>query len=80
MPDGKPPKLYAEIGENPTNTPRFQGEWMRCKGCGIAQKSNKNQESNWTFIQIDDTGFYVCPKCFGNGRFKDHIRDLMTGR
>jgi len=44
----------------------FQGEMMKCHGCGKEQKSDPRIESNWNYIEIpeDKTGFYVCPDCF----------------
>lgn len=41
----------------------FKGELMTCAICGKKQKSDREVGSNWTYIRLNDSGFYVCPDC-----------------
>lgn len=41
---------------------RFQGEMMTCIMCGKQQKSDPKVESDWTCIEVDSVGYYVCPQ------------------
>lgn len=56
---------------------RFQGEWMTCKKCGAKEKSHKNKQSNWTFIQVDNGGFYVCNNCYSQETLQELLRDHL---
>ena len=42
----------------------FQGETMLCCMCGRTQRHEPDIESQWTWIEADETfGVYVCPNC-----------------
>lgn len=41
----------------------FQGESMTCCMCNKTQQSDPSIESQWTYIKINEHGFYVCPNC-----------------
>lgn len=56
------------------STKAFQGEMMNCVMCRKKQQSDPNVESNWTFIQMGDDGYYVCPPCL-----QDHPLVKKTG-
>lgn len=49
-----------------TKSKYFQGEMMICAICGVREKSNPHVSSQWTVIEMDGHGVYVCPECFGN--------------
>lgn len=46
----------------------FMGEMMECVMCSKQKRSNPNVESNWTLIQVDSQGFYVCPRCLQDSK------------
>lgn len=79
MPKGVPPKLKQDVGDMYDPSTRFQGEWMHCKGCGRKEKSSPKKESNWTYVQVDDSGFYICPFCFKNGLLQPLIMAHAAG-
>lgn len=39
----------------------FQGEMMNCVVCGRSERSNRNVESGWRCLEVDEFHFYVCP-------------------
>ena len=77
MPDPVTPKLNPSSLEQDRPKNHFQGEWMRCKGCGQAEKSSKKRHSRWTFIEFDHISFYICPTCFQQGKHKAILNDLL---
>lgn len=63
-------KNKQTAGQAARKTTLFQGEVMKCMKCGRLKKSDPGRSSQWTAIEIPDTGevFYYCPQCFGNAR------------
>jgi hypothetical protein len=41
----------------------FKGEVMICAICEKKKKSSRRAGSNWAYIRLNSTGFYVCPEC-----------------
>lgn len=46
----------------------FQGEEMRCCMCGRKQTSDPKVESQWSYIEADGFGAYVCPACLQHSK------------
>lgn len=54
-------KRQDVIGNVPPKKRMFTGEPMTCCMCGKTQQSDPKIESNWTYIEVDGVGYYVCP-------------------
>lgn len=78
MPDGVAPEFSTSELDAKGVKLRFQGEWMTCKKCGAKEKSHKDKLSNWTFVGVDDGGFYVCNRCYKTDVVQELLRDYLT--
>lgn len=69
----------------------FKGETMHCIMCRKKQQHVPGVESNWTLMQVDGDGYYVCPTCLqdspyvkktGNyaGQYERVLRRIMSLR
>lgn len=54
----------------------FQGEVMCCPLCDKHQRSDPQNDSGWTRIQVGEDVAYFCPNCW-HGIGKEHGYDNM---
>lgn len=43
----------------------FKSGYKTCSKCGCVRKNYPFFESQWTYVEMDDIGQYICPKCWG---------------
>lgn len=77
MPDNLSPEEHDRLVAYVASNKRFQGEWMTCKKCGAKEKSSKHKLTNWSYIQVDNGGFYVCNGCYSQKTITELLRDHL---
>jgi len=52
----------------------FTGEMMTCAACHKHERSDPQNSSGWTVIEVDGFPTYICPECFAH--LDEHPIDL----
>lgn len=77
MPDNLSPDEHDQLVKIVAAMQHFKGQWMTCKKCGAKEKSHLDKMSNWSFIQVDNGGFYVCNGCYNQETLQELLRDHL---